>query len=322
MKLKLKLLATLLTLAIGQNAISEIGVAIPIEAVRSRSESVTNTLPTLHVISVGVGEFRDKGIGRLTSSNKDAQDIADAFKGGRTNVLVTTASESRKSIILGMLSEVGKKATDGDTVLFFYSGLGMLDEIMTPKGTMYEAFPKPPLRTAFQLVPFDATCTDTKCNHVRGTITFEEIWGALGFPKPSHGLPKLGNKNTPQKESPQDAPKSINLILIFDADHAGGLANELAEIYTDFGGRYSIAFIGAATATQSALDGQTENESSPFAAVVKTALSTPECNYNAISLGDCIKKSAPNAKRFGVISTTPVTLYFGSAAFDFNIALN
>jgi hypothetical protein len=266
--------------------------------------------PHLWIYSVGIGNFKDR-IPRLASPKKDALDFACAYGGGKAplkqagidcdksgyaqtlfkpeNIHVISPlidGQATRANILAKLDEIARQAKPSDTFIWFVSSHGTMDA-----------------NSVYGIVPHDAKCLDAECKNVDGLVTSNDI------------LEK------------SKAIKAMKQVLVLDTCQAGGLDNKMSGLYdarmSGLAKNMGLHLYAAATATESALDGQDTNKNSVFTATLLEGLSglAPDKDrdnrISVIELGDYAKTRTPEASRkiWGEQSVQiPVIQHFGKDA--------
>lgn len=101
--------------------------------------AATDLRPALYVLAVGVGQYQDPEISRLSFPSKDARDLAATLQTQRATIYRTVEAELRleqeatRPRILAGLSWLQKKVQPSDTAVIFLAGHGTND----PTGTYY-----------------------------------------------------------------------------------------------------------------------------------------------------------------------------------------
>lgn len=265
--------------------------------------------PHLWILPVGIGSFQDRGVPTLASPKKDALDFActyggkdalkDAgiacdkpgyagglFKPGNIHVVEPLINEkATRANILAKLDEVAAKAKPGDTFIWFVSSHGTMDA-----------------NSVYGIVPYDAKCQDAKCDAASGLVSSNDI------------LDK------------SKAIKAMKQLLVLDTCQAGGLDNKMSGLYdarmAGLAKNMGLHLYAAATATESALDGQDASKNSVFTATLLEGLSgqapkDSEGRISIIPLGQYVKTQTPVASRKAYgdkVVQTPLIQHFGKDA--------
>jgi WD40 repeat protein len=262
--------------------------------------------PHLWILPVGIGSFADRSVPTLASPKKDALDFAcnyggkeglkayglpcdqpgyavGLFKPGNIHVVEPLTNEkATRANILAKLDEVAAKARPSDTFVWFVSSHGTMDA-----------------NSVYGIVPFDAKCKGNDC---AGLVSSNDI------------LDK------------SKAIKAMKQLLVLDTCQAGGLDNKMSGLYdarmTGLAKNMGLHLYAAATATESALDGQDASKNSVFTATLLEGLSgkAPRNSEGAISiipLGQYVKTQTPEAARKAWgndMVQTPLVQHFGKDA--------
>ena len=262
--------------------------------------------PHLWILPVGIGSFADRSVPTLASPKKDALDFACSyggkeavraygvpcnqpgyaaglFKPGNIHVVEPLTNErATRANILAKLDEVAAKARPGDTFVWFVSSHGTMDG-----------------NSVYGIVPFDAKCKGTDCD---GLVSSNDI------------LDK------------SKAIKAMKQLLVLDTCQAGGLDNKMSGLYdarmAGLAKNMGLHLYAAATATESALDGQDASKNSVFTATLLEGLAgkAPKNSDGTISiipLGQYVKAQTPEAARkaWGNDTVqTPLVQHFGKDA--------
>lgn len=262
--------------------------------------------PHLWILPVGIGSFADRSVHTLASPKKDALDFACSY-GGRdalkayglpcnqpgyaaglfkpSNIHVVeplTNEKATRANILAKLDEVAAKAKPGDTFVWFVSSHGTMDA-----------------NSVYGIVPFDAKCRGTDCD---GLVSSNDI------------LDK------------SKAIKAMKQLLVLDTCQAGALDTKMSGLYdarmAGLAKNMGLHLYAAATATESALDGQDASKNSIFTATLLDGLSgkaqrNSEGAISIIPLGQYVKANTPEAARKAWGSATvqtPLVQHFGKDA--------
>jgi WD40 repeat protein len=278
------------------------------QTVRFKS-SLPKADPHLWILPVGIASFQDSGVRKLASPKKDALDFACSYGGkealksagiscdkpGYANSLFKSANihvidpltneKATRSNILAKLDEIATKAKPTDTFIWFVSSHGTMDA-----------------NSVYGIVPFDAKCQDPKCDAASGLVSSNDI------------LEK------------SKSIKAMKQLLILDTCQAGGLDNKMSGLYdarmSGLAKNMGLHLYAAATATESALDGQDASKNSIFTATLLEGLAgasakNTEGQISIIPLGQYVKTKTPEASRKAyadMTPQTPVIQHFGKDA--------
>lgn len=77
-----------------------------------------------YVVCVGIGNYANPRVRKLTRTERDARSMAEFYKKGTDNVIVITGKYATKSQILKSLRSQFGKAGKGDKIVFYFSGHG------------------------------------------------------------------------------------------------------------------------------------------------------------------------------------------------------
>jgi hypothetical protein len=263
----------------------------------------------LWLMPVGIATFQDRGVRKLVSPKKDALDFAcnyggrealnrvgvacdkpgyasGLFQSANIHVLEPLTNEkATRANILSQLDEIAAKAKPSDTFIWFVSSHGTMDS-----------------NSVYGLVPFDAKCQDSTCAAASGLVSSNDI------------LEK------------SKAIKAMKQLLILDTCQAGGLDNKMSGLYdarmSGLAKNMGLHLYAAATATESALDGQDASKNSIFTAALLEGLAgasakNTEGQISIIPLGQYVKSNTAVASRKaypGDMPQTPVIQHFGKDA--------
>jgi hypothetical protein len=278
------------------------------QTVRFKS-SLPKAEPHLWILPVGIASFQDSGVRKLASPKKDALDFAcsyggkEALKNAGINcdkpgyagslfknsnihaVDPLTNEKATRANILAKLDEIAARAKPTDTFIWFVSSHGTMDA-----------------NSVYGIVPFDAKCQDPKCDAASGLVSSNDI------------LEK------------SKAIKAMKQLLILDTCQAGGLDNKMSGLYdarmSGLAKNMGLHLYAAATATESALDGQDANKNSIFTATLLEGLAgasakNTEGQISIVPLGQYVKTKTPEASRkayANMTPQTPVIQHFGKDA--------
>jgi hypothetical protein len=278
------------------------------QTVRFKS-SLPKADPHLWILPVGIASFQDSGVRKLASPKKDALDFACSYGGkealksagiscdkpGYANSLFKSANihvidpltneKATRANILAKLDEIAAKAKPTDTFIWFVSSHGTMDA-----------------NSVYGIVPFDAKCQDPKCDAASGLVSSNDI------------LEK------------SKSIKAMKQLLILDTCQAGGLDNKMSGLYdarmSGLAKNMGLHLYAAATATESALDGQDASKNSIFTATLLEGLAgasakNTEGQISIIPLGQYVKTKTPEASRKAyadMTPQTPVIQHFGKDA--------
>jgi hypothetical protein len=278
------------------------------QTVRFKS-SLPKADPHLWILPVGIASFQDSGVRKLASPKKDALDFAcsyggkealksagincdkpgyasSLFKSANIHVIDPLTNEkATRANILAKLDEIAAKAKPTDTFIWFVSSHGTMDA-----------------NSVYGIVPFDAKCQDPKCDAASGLVSSNDI------------LEK------------SKSIKAMKQLLILDTCQAGGLDNKMSGLYdarmSGLAKNMGLHLYAAATATESALDGQDASKNSIFTATLLEGLAgasakNTEGQISIVPLGQYVKTKTPEASRKAyadMTAQTPVIQHFGKDA--------
>lgn len=120
-----------------------IGDVIPLD---EKTDPVENTAPVIHVLAVGIDEYRDENFFTLHYAKSDAEKILDSFKQLGKYSLDTQSTlfdqEATREAILTSLYEIANSAGPKDIFVFYFTGFGGLDVIgESPTNVDFYLFP-------------------------------------------------------------------------------------------------------------------------------------------------------------------------------------
>lgn len=77
-----------------------------------------------YVVCVGIGKYANPEVKNLTKTEKDAKAMAEFFRRGTENVITITGKYATKAQILNSLRSQFSRASEGDKIIFYFSGHG------------------------------------------------------------------------------------------------------------------------------------------------------------------------------------------------------